>query len=232
MWKEWKELPSDMKNEKVKPYYQMLRRKQKSIRTKRGMDFILALILTVILLPVMAVIAVCIKLDTRGPVFYRQERVTQYGKVYRIFKFRTMVAGADRQGPLVTQTGDSRITRAGRLLRKCRLDELPQLFNVLAGDMSFVGTRPEVKKYVDRYTEEMQATLLLPAGITSRTSILYKDEDEVMEKYLKETGESVDDVYVKYILPEKMKYNLQYLEKFGVLNDLKVMVDTVFAVLH
>lgn len=232
MWKEWKELPSDMKNEKVKPYYQMLRRKQKSIRTKRGMDFILALILTVILLPVMAVIAVCIKLDTRGPVFYRQERVTQYGKVYRIFKFRTMVTGADRQGPLVTQTGDSRITRAGRLLRKCRLDELPQLFNVLAGDMSFVGTRPEVKKYVDRYTEEMRATLLLPAGITSRTSILYKDEDEVMEKYLKENGESVDDVYVKYILPEKMKYNLQYLEKFGVLNDLKVMVDTVFAVLH
>ncbi len=232
MWKEWKELPSDMKNEKVKPYYQMLRRKQKSIRTKRGMDFILALILTVILLPVMAVIAVCIKLDTRGPVFYRQERVTQYGKVYRIYKFRTMVAGADRQGPLVTQTGDSRITRAGRLLRKCRLDELPQLFNVLAGDMSFVGTRPEVKKYVDRYTEEMRATLLLPAGITSRTSILYKDEDEVMEKYLKETGESVDDVYVKYILPRKMEYNLQYLEKFGVLNDLKVMVDTVFAVLH
>ena len=232
MWKEWKELPLDMKNEKVKPYYQMLRRKQKSIRTKRGMDFILALILTVILLPVMAVIAVCIKLDTRGPVFYRRERVTQYGKVYRIFKFRTMVAGADRQGPLVTQTGDSRITRAGRLLRKCRLDELPQLFNVLAGDMSFVGTRPEVKKYVDRYTEEMRATLLLPAGITSRTSILYKDEDEVMEKYLKETGESVDDVYVKYILPRKMEYNLQYLEKFGVLNDLKVMVDTVFAVLH
>ena len=138
-------------------------------------------------------------MDSRGPVFYRQERITRYGKPYRIFKFRTMVADADQKGPLVTGKADSRITRAGKMLRKCRLDELPQLFNVLTGDMSFVGTRPEVRKYVEQYTDEMMATLLLPAGITSRTSIIFKDEDLMMEKYLRETGKSVDEVYVRCV---------------------------------
>ena len=231
-YKQWKELPKQFQNEEVKPYYQMLNKRKNSIRMKRILDFVLALGMTVTLSPVMLVLAVCIKIDSRGPVFYRQERVTRYGKIYRIFKFRTMVADADRRGPAITQSGDDRITRMGHLLRKCRLDEVPQLFNVLMGDMSFVGTRPEVKKYVDAYTDEMLATLLLPAGITSRTSIVYKDEDEVMEKYLKETGKSVDEIYVQYVLPEKMKYNLQYLEKFSIFGDLKIMIDTVLAVIH
>lgn len=227
----WEQLPEAMRNQYVKEYYIYLNKHKTSVRMKRILDFVLALGLTVVFSPVMLVLAVCIRLDSKGPVFYRQERITQYGKTYRIFKFRTMVNDADKKGPAITQSGDSRITGMGNLLRKCRLDELPQLFNVLTGDMSFVGTRPEVKKYVDAYTEEMRATLLLPAGITSRASIAYKDEDDVMEKYLKETGEDVDTVYIRHVLPEKMKYNLQYLKNFSVFGDLKVMIDTVLAVL-
>lgn len=230
--RKWDQLPQYMKNEKVRPYYEMLKRRPCDLFLKRGMDLLMALILTVILSPVMLILAVCIKADSSGPVFFRQKRITRYGKEYRIFKFRTMVADADKKGPAVTAAGDSRITRMGNLLRKCRLDELPQLFNVISGDMSFVGTRPEVKKYVDAYSDEMYATLLLPAGITSRTSIAYKDEDEVMEKYLKETGRTVDEVYISCILPEKMKYNLDYLRKFSVFGDIKVMIDTVLAVIR
>ena len=174
-FKQWEELPEAIRRDSVKPYYDYLMKRRSSIRAKRVLDLVLAIILTVLLSPVMFILAVCIKLDSKGPVFFRQERITQYGRSYRIFKFRTMVAGADKKGPAITQSGDSRITRMGNLLRKCRLDELPQLLNVILGDMSFVGTRPEVKKYVDAYTDEMMATLLLPAGITSRTSIAYKD---------------------------------------------------------
>lgn len=228
---EWERLPKRMRNESVRPYYDRLRVRKKDLAAKRAMDVAAGAVLTVILSPVMLILAAAIKIDSRGPVFFRQERITQYGRSYRIFKFRTMVADADKKGPAVTTSGDSRITRMGRLLRKCRLDELPQLFNVLAGDMSFVGTRPEVKKYVEAYTEEMWATLLLPAGITSRTSIAYKDEDEVMEKYLKERG-TVDEVYIRHVLPEKMRYNLEYLKNFSIAGDIKVMIDTVFAVIR
>lgn len=228
---EWERLPKRMRNESVRPYYDRLRVRKKDLAAKRAMDVAAGAVLTVILSPVMLILAAAIKIDSRGSVFFRQERITQYGRSYRIFKFRTMVADADKKGPAVTTSGDSRITRMGRLLRKCRLDELPQLFNVLAGDMSFVGTRPEVKKYVDAYTEEMWATLLLPAGITSRTSITYKDEDEVMEKYLKEGG-TVDEVYIRHVLPEKMRYNLEYLKNFSIAGDIKVMIDTVFAVIR
>ncbi len=227
----WEDLPKRMRNESVRPYYECLMRRQKSMKVKRLIDVICSSILLVLLSPAMIILAIGIKLDSKGPVFFRQARITQYGREYRIFKFRTMVAGADKKGPAVTTSGDSRITRMGLLLRKCRLDELPQLFNVLAGDMSFVGTRPEVKKYVEAYTDEMWATLLLPAGITSRTSIAYKDEDKIMEKYLKE-GSSVDEVYIKHILPDKMKYNLEYLKKFSALGEIKIMIDTVFAVLR
>lgn len=227
----WEDLPKRMRNESVRPYYECLMRRQKSMKVKRLIDVICSSILLVLLSPVMIILAIGIKLDSKGSVFFRQARITQYGREYRIFKFRTMVADADKKGPAVTTSDDSRITRMGLLLRKCRLDELPQLFNVLAGDMSFVGTRPEVKKYVEAYTDEMWATLLLPAGITSRTSIAYKDEDEIMEKYLKE-GSSVDEVYIKHILPDKMKYNLEYLKKFSALGDIKIMIDTVFAVLR
>ena len=218
--------------EEVKKYYRELSGKRLALGAKRFLDVVLALILTVLLSPVMLVLAICIKLDSKGPVFYRQERITQYGRPYRIFKFRTMVADADKKGPLVTRGGDSRITRMGRKLRSCRLDEIPQLFNVLKGDMSFVGTRPEVQKYVDSYTPEMMATLLLPAGITSRTSIAYKDEEAEIDRYKKETGKETEEIYIQYILPEKMKYNLEYIRSFSVLGDLKIMIDTALAVIH
>ena len=232
MLKDWNSLPESMKKEEVKKYYRELSRKRPALAAKRFLDVVMALILTVLLSPVMLILAVCIKLDSKGPVFYRQERITQYGRSYRIFKFRTMVADADKKGPLVTRGGDSRITTMGRKLRRCRLDELPQLFNVLMGDMSFVGTRPEVQKYVDSYTPEMMATLLLPAGITSRTSIAYKDEEEEIDRYKKETGKDTEEIYIRYILPEKMKYNLEYIRTFSVFKDLKIMVDTVLAVIR
>lgn len=226
----WEQLPEFMRNDCVQPYYEILKKKKFSLFVKQGLDFFLALVLTIVLSPAMAGLSLWIKLDSRGPVFYRQERITRYGKPYRIFKFRTMVVGADKKGPLVTKKEDSRITGAGQVLRRLRLDELPQLLNVLKGEMSFVGTRPEVKKYVSQYTKEMQATLLLPAGITSRTSILFKDEDILMEKYQKETGKTVDEVYVEHILPVKMEHNLQYVKKFSFFGDIKIMLDTVLAV--
>ena len=208
-----------------------LAKKRPALFAKRFLDVVLGIILTVLLSPVMLILAVCIKLDSKGPIFYRQERITQYGRPYRIFKFRTMVADADKQGPLVTRGGDSRITNIGRKLRKCRLDEIPQLFNVLKGDMSFVGTRPEVKKYVDAHSPEMMATLLLPAGITSRTSIAYKNEEDAIDFYKMKTGKDTEEIYIQYILPEKMKYNLEYIESFSVLGDLKIMADTALAVI-
>ena len=232
MLKDWNSLPESMRKEEVKKYYRELSKKRLALAAKRFLDVFLAFLLTVLLSPVMLILAVCIKLDSKGPVFYRQERITQYGRSYRIFKFRTMVADADKKGPLVTRGGDSRITTMGRKLRRCRLDELPQLFNVLMGDMSFVGTRPEVQKYVDSYTPEMMATLLLPAGITSRTSIAYKDEEEEIDRYKKETGKDTEEIYIRYILPEKMKYNLEYIRTFSVFKDLKIMVDTVLAVIR
>lgn len=227
----WEQLPESMHRDSVRPYYEILKKKKSGLYMKRGLDLFFAFVLLVILSPVMAGVALWIKLDSRGPVFYRQERITRYGKPYRIFKFRTMVVGADKKGPLVTKKQDNRITGAGQILRRLRLDELPQLLNILKGEMSFVGTRPEVRKYVEQYTGEMQATLLLPAGVTSRTSILFKDEDVLVEKYQKETGKTVDEVYVEYILPVKMKYNLQYLTQFSFFGDIKIMLDTVLAVL-
>jgi lipopolysaccharide/colanic/teichoic acid biosynthesis glycosyltransferase len=180
----------------------------------------------ILLLPVFFVLAVAIKLDSKGSVFYRQVRVTQYGKRFRIFKFRTMYADADKRGSLVTVKGDPRVTRVGKVIRNCRLDELPQLLNVLCGSMTFVGTRPEVTKYVDNYTQEMLATLLLPAGITSEASIYYKDEARLLD-----SAADVDSVYINDILPEKMKYNLSALRHFSFWGDIGLMFKTVFAVL-
>ena len=158
---------------------------------------------------------------------YKQERITTYGKAFKIFKFRTMIENADKIGSLVTMDNDGRVTKLGRFLRKVRLDELPQLFNILFGQMSFVGTRPEVQKYVNCYSEEMLATLFMPAGVTSLASISFKDE----EKYLN-SDESVEDVYINKILPDKMKYNLEYIENFNIFYDMKLMFKTVLAVLN
>ena len=215
--------------EAVKKYRASIEKKKVSLFLKLLFDKVLALILLIPLSPIIFGIAIWIKLDSEGPVFYRQERITTYGRAFRIFKFRTMVKDADKLGTAVTQQNDPRISKVGHKLRKLRLDELPQLINVLLGDMSFVGVRPEVAKYVDKYTDEMNATLLLPAGITSPASIEYKDEDQVIEKF-KESGRSVDEIYVEEILPDKMKYNLKYIEEFSVINDIKIMIRTAVAV--
>lgn len=227
----YEKLPENLKNEKVKEYYDILSKKKISLVIKRIFDIIVALILLILLFPIILIIAIMIKIDSKGPVFYRQERITTYGKIFRIFKFRTMVQNADKVGTLVTVGNDSRITRVGKLIRRVRLDELPQLINVLKGEMTFVGTRPEVKKYVDKYTDEMKATLLMPAGITSVASIKYKDEDEILDR-AKQKGKDIDLAYVEDVLPEKMKYNLKYISKFSFVYDIKVCIDTVIGVLR
>ncbi len=223
--KKWDMLPAFMQTESVREYYDILAHKKISLVVKRLFDIAASFVLLIILSPFMLIIALLIKADSHGPVFFRQERVTQYGRTFRIFKFRTMVDGADRKGSLVTVGNDSRITRMGQLLRKIRLDELPQLINVLTGDMTFVGTRPEVRKYVEAYTDEMNATLLLPAGITSRASIRYKDEDELLDG-----ADDVDKVYTQEVLPGKMAYNLESIKGFSCISELATMFETVAAV--
>ena len=227
MLKPWEQLPPSLQNDSVRPYYDALSRKKGQLVCKRIFDFLLSAVLLVVLSPVMLVLAIAIKLDSPGTVMFRQVRVTQYGKEFRIFKFRTMVQNAPQLGTQVTVAGDSRITRMGHLLRRCPLDELPQLLNILCGEMSFVGTRPEVPKYVARYTPQMMATLLLPAGVTSQASILYKDEARLLG-----AAEDADATYVQQVLPGKMEYNLQSLMEFSFWGELKTMLDTVLAVLH
>ena len=227
--KRWDDLPSYMKNDSVRKYYNILRKKKGQLLLKRVFDIICSIILLVVLSPVILYFAIWIKLDSKGPIFYRQERITQYGRVFKIFKFRTMVANADKIGTLVITKNDSRITKVGEKIRKYRVDEIPQLFNVLIGDMSFVGTRPEVKKYVDQYTDEMYATLLLPAGITSQASIQFKDEDEIISRYVNEERK-VDEVYIEEVLPLKMKENLGALKTFCFFKDIGVMINTVLKV--
>lgn len=221
----WEELPDDIKTEVVRPYYDALSKRKAGLFFKRVLDIIAAIDLIILLGIPMLIIAIMIKCDSKGPVFFRQERVTSYGVRFRIHKFRTMVNNADKIGTSVTVDNDNRITKIGSKLRNHRLDEFPQLFDVLSGDMSFVGTRPEVVKYVDRYSDEMKATLLMPAGITSIASIEYKDEAELLEK-----AEDADEVYVNAILPAKMEYNLKSVKEFGFFKDIGVLFKTVAAV--
>ena len=224
--RKWEELPEKMRTREVRRYYNIIVRHSGWFKVKRVMDICVSLVLLAILLIPMGIIALMIKTDSQGPVFFRQERVTQYGKIFKIYKFRTMVDNASQLGSQVTVNNDARITRVGKLLRKYRLDEFPQLFNILAGDMTLVGTRPEVIKYVKEYSGEMYATLLLPAGLTSRTSIAYKDEDKLLKD-----AKDADKIYVDEILPVKMKYNLESLRRFGVREDMTVMWNTFVSVL-
>lgn len=226
MWREWNELPKYMQIPEVRPYYDILRKKRLQLKLKRAFDVTVAAIMLMIVIIPMIVIAIAIKLDSKGPVFYRQERVTTYGKRFRIHKFRTMVSNADQIGSAVTINGDSRITKVGSKLRDLRLDELPQLIDVLQGTMSFVGTRPEAVKYVKQYKPEYIATLLMPAGITSEASIRYKDEYKLLSE-----ADDVDKVYVENVLPEKMKWNLESVRRFRFLREILTMFRTVFAVL-
>lgn len=226
MLRKWDDLPEFMKNDEVKPYYEVLEKKKISLVLKRIMDLVGGLILLILLAIPMGIIAICIKLDSEGPVFYRQERITTYGKHFKIHKFRTMVSNADKIGSAVTVGNDSRITKVGAKLRDLRLDELPQVLDLISGDMSFVGTRPEAVKYVEKYKPEYYATLLLPAGITSEASIRYKDEAKLLDK-----AENVDRVYIEEVLPGKMKYNLESIKHYSFWGEIATMFRTVFAVL-
>lgn len=226
MLRRWEDLPSFMRVPEVRPYWEVLNKKRGQLALKRAFDVVVAWIMLLFLAIPMALIAIAIKLDSKGPVFYRQERVTTYGKKFRIHKFRTMVNNADKIGSAVTVGNDSRITKVGSKLRGLRLDELPQLFDVISGNMSFVGTRPEAVKYVKKYKPEMFATLLLPAGITSEASIRYKDEAALID-----AAEDVDAVYVELVLPGKMKWNLESIKRFCFLREILTMFRTVTAVL-
>ena len=221
----WDDLPSEFKTDEVRKYYEILRKKSVSLFLKRLFDIVAAFLMLFVLSPVFLILAVAIKLDSKGPVFYRQERVTQYGKRFRIHKFRTMVQNADK-GSQVTVNNDSRITRVGRVIRDYRLDEIAQLLDVIKGDVTLVGVRPESPKYVAEYTDEMMATLLLPAGVTNLACIYYKDEAKLLDGV-----DDTDKVYIEEILPAKMYYNLKGIEQFSFWGDIKLMFMTVFAVM-
>lgn len=225
MWRNWSELPEWMQIPEVREYYEILSKRKKSLIVKRVFDLVISFILLIIAAAPMMVIAAAIAIDSPGGIFFRQERVTAYGKRFMIHKFRTMVVNADTIGTQVTARNDSRVTKIGKFLRKYRLDELPQLIDILIGDMSFVGTRPEVVKYVKAYTKEMRATLLLPAGVTSEASIRYKDEADLLSG-----AEDVDRIYIEKVLPGKMEYNLESIRRFGLFRELKTMIRTVIAV--
>lgn len=223
--RKWNDLPPQLKTKEVRPYWEILNGKRGQLLLKRIFDAALSFVLLILLAIPMGIIAVLIKADSEGPVFYRQERVTAYGRHFRIHKFRTMVSNADRLGTHVTVRNDSRITRMGAKLRDYRLDELPQVIDVLTGNMSFVGTRPEAVKYVRAYEKEYYATLLLPAGITSEASIRYKDENKLLDGAF-----DTDRVYIEEVLPAKMKWNLESIREFRFTGDLATMWRTVLAV--
>ena len=224
--KKWEDLPENMQTDEIRRYYEIVKKKKCSLFFKRVFDILVSAIMLLVLSPFFLVLARAIKFESKGSVFYRQERVTQYGKTFKIFKFRTMVQNADKIGAQVTVGNDARITRVGKIIRKLRLDEISQLIDVFRGTMTFVGTRPEVPRYVEHYTNEMLATLLLPAGVTSIASIYYKDEDKLLEG-----ADDPNKVYVEAVLPDKMYYNLKAIENFSFLGDIKIMFMTVFAVL-
>ncbi len=221
----WEKLPQEMQKEEIRKYYLILRHKNFSLFWKRVFDIVVSLLMLILLSPLFLILAITIKIDSKGPVFYRQERVTQFGKHFRIFKFRSMYVDADKEA-LLTTGHDPRITRVGRIIRGCRLDEIGQLIDVLRGTMTFVGVRPEVPKYVKEYTNEMYATLLLPAGVTNLTSIFYKDEGSSLKE-----STDIDYTYIHEILPGKMAYNLQGIKTYGFWKDIKLMFMTFFAVL-
>ena len=227
MLRKWEDIPDFMKNDSVKEYYDILNKKRFSLFFKRLFDIIVSFLMLIIISPVYLILAIAIKIDSKGPVFYRQTRITSYGKEFRIHKFRTMIDNADKKGNLITLNEDDRVTKVGKLIRKIRLDETGQLIDILLGNMSFVGTRPEVPKYVKHYSDEMLATLLLPAGVTSNASIEYKDEDDLLKD-----SENSEKIYIEKIMPKKMKYNLNDIKDFTFFRDFKIMIKTVVAVIR
>ncbi len=225
MLRKWEDLPDFMRIPEVRPYWECLNRKRIDIALKRIFDLCFACVLLLVLAIPMAVVALLIRFDSKGPIIFRQERVTTYGKRFRIHKFRTMVQDAEKTGSALTVSGDPRVTALGKKLRRWRIDEFPQLFDVLAGTMSFVGTRPEAVRYVRMYRPEYYATLLMPAGITSEASIRFKDEETLLKN-----AEDVDRVYMEQVLTAKMTWNLESIRRFRFLREILTMIRTVLAV--
>jgi len=193
----------------------------------RFFDFILSLVGLVVLAPIFIVLAIWIKIDSKGPVFYKQVRVGQNGIDFGLFKFRSMVVDADKKGLITVGGRDPRITRSGYFIRKYKLDELPQLINVLVGDMSLVGPRPEVRKYVDLYTDEQQKVLSVKPGITDYASIEYMDENEILGK-----SSDPEKTYIEEIMPEKIKYNMKYINNKNLFEYFKIILLTVLKIVR
>ena len=221
----WEDLPPTLQTEEVRPYYEALSRRGLQLRLKRLLDVVGATVLFVLLGWLFVILALLIKLDSPGPVFFRQRRVTQFGREFRIVKFRTMTYRPVAPGDQITRGDDPRITRVGAVLRRYRLDEISQLIDILRGTMSFVGTRPEVPDYVRQYTPQMRATLLLPAGVTSTASIEFKDEAQILA-----AAPPGQDAYVTQVLPAKMRLNLRDVRDFSIGRDLQIAFRTILAV--
>jgi lipopolysaccharide/colanic/teichoic acid biosynthesis glycosyltransferase len=190
--------------------------------SKGAFDILFAAVGVLILSPLFLIITVVILLYNGAPIFYIQKRIGQYGVSFDLIKFRTMVVDAEQRGSLTIGNRDSRVTKPGYYLRKYKLDELPQLFNILKGDMSFVGPRPEVEKYVKRYTDRQRRVLSVKPGITDRASIKYVDENELLAK-----SDNPESFYLKRIMPDKIEYNLRYIDSHDMMTDIKILLLTL-----
>ena len=204
----------------------VLQRRRPQLAAKRAMDIVISAAALCVLWPVLLLIALAIVVDDPGPVFYRQVRVGRGGKPFRIFKFRTMVVDADKKGLSITVGRDSRITRVGALLRKTKLDELAQLLNVLCGQMSFVGPRPEVPRYVELYTPYQRQVLLVRPGITDYASIAYRNENDLLAG-----ADDPERMYIETIMPDKIELNMRYLREISPLADVRLILKTIIAVI-
>ncbi len=225
MIRKFRDLPDYMKNDEVRPYYRIVAGKKVYMFFKRLMDIVLSALALILVSPIILITAIIIKLGSKGPLFYRQTRVTRYGREFKILKFRTMVVDADKIGGSVTVDNDPRVTGIGRLLRRFRLDEFPQLINVLIGDMSLIGTRPEVPAMVAKYDKVMYATLLTRSGMLSSAAIEFKHEADLLKEV-----EDTETYYIKEILPKKMEYNLSDIEHFSFINEVKIFFRALGAI--
>ena len=205
---------------------EILNRRKFQLIIKRGFDIVVSFIGLLILLPIFLIVAIIIKLDSKGSIFFRQIRVGKNGKEFKIFKFRTMVVDAEEKGMQITVDGDSRITKPGNFLRRSKIDELPQLINVLIGDMSFVGPRPEVPKYVAMYDENQRSILKIRPGITDIASIEYRDENSILAQ-----SKNPEEAYINEIMPRKIELNFKYIENMSVIYDIKLIIETIFKVI-
>lgn len=214
------------KNDRPMDIADVLARRKPQLIAKRAMDIVLSACALAVLWPLLLLIALAIWIDDPGPVFYRQVRVGRNGKTFRIFKFRSMVMDADKKGLAITVGRDSRITRVGAVLRKTKIDELAQLLNVFLGQMSFVGPRPEVPKYVELYTPYQRQVLLVRPGITDYASIAYRNENDLLAG-----APNPETMYIEQIMPDKIELNMKYLREISPLADIRLILKTIVAVI-